>query len=318
MSAVAIGANAAAPQLYFDRPADFFEETFVIGNGTQGAIIYGNPDRERLSLNDITFWTGEPDNTVYSPGAYKHIPAIREALDADNYELAEKLQQEVQGKYTNNYQPIGNLFIDFDNKGNASGYKRTLNLEDATARVSYSKDGNPITTEYIASAPDSLIAVKITAERPIGFTLSFESPIKGVKVESSGHGIIAEGRAAAASIPSYVKLPDNEKMIYQEGHGIQFQTQVRVISDGAKVTASDGKLKVADCQDATIIIAIATSFNGPRTNPDTDGRDFRAIATRLADSGEKKHMNRSAEIISQTIPDSSRAPKSTWENRIPN
>jgi len=288
MSAVAIGANAAAPQLYFDRPADFFEETFVIGNGTQGAIIYGNPDRERLSLNDITFWTGEPDNTVYSPGAYKHIPAIREALDAGNYELAEKLQQEVQGKYTNNYQPIGNLFIDFDNKGNASGYKRTLNLEDATARVSYSKDGNPITTEYIASAPDSLIAVKITAERPIGFTLSFESPIKGVKVESSGHGIIAEGRAAAASIPSYVKLPDNEKMIYQEGHGIQFQTQVRVISDGAKVTASDGKLKVADCQDATIIIAIATSFNGPRTNPDTDGRDFRAIATRLADSGEKK------------------------------
>ena len=56
--------------LKFDRQADFFEESFVIGNGTQGAIIYGNPSRERISLNDITFWTGEPEKGVYSPGAY--------------------------------------------------------------------------------------------------------------------------------------------------------------------------------------------------------------------------------------------------------
>ena len=46
--------------LKFDRPAQFFEETFVIGNGSQGGIIYGNPDRERISLNDITLWSGEP------------------------------------------------------------------------------------------------------------------------------------------------------------------------------------------------------------------------------------------------------------------
>ncbi|MDE6291136.1 MAG: glycoside hydrolase family 95 protein, partial [Muribaculaceae bacterium] len=52
-----IAAFAATPTIYFDRPAEFFEETFVIGNGTQGGIIYGNPARERISLNDITFWT---------------------------------------------------------------------------------------------------------------------------------------------------------------------------------------------------------------------------------------------------------------------
>ncbi len=100
-------ATAATPELYFNRPADFFEETFVIGNGTQGAIVYGNPLRERLSLNDITFWTGEPDSTVYSPGAYKAIPEIRAALDKGDYELAEKLQLKVQGHYTNN----GNLTV---------------------------------------------------------------------------------------------------------------------------------------------------------------------------------------------------------------
>ena len=46
--------------LKFDRPADFFEESFVIGNGSQGAIVYGNPSKERISLNDITFGPENP------------------------------------------------------------------------------------------------------------------------------------------------------------------------------------------------------------------------------------------------------------------
>ena len=184
----AMTATSATPTIYFDRPADFFEETFVIGNGTQGGIIYGNPSRERISLNDITFWTGEPDTAVYTPGAYKAIPEIRAALDAGDYRLAQELQKKVQGHYTNNYQPIGNLFIDFADKTEAQNYARKLNISDATAKVSYTKGNNEITTEYIASAPDSVIAVRITAKNPIDFTLSFESPIKKVEVSSSEKG----------------------------------------------------------------------------------------------------------------------------------
>lgn len=292
MSALAWGAlsaTAATPALYFDRPADFFEETFVIGNGSQGAIIYGNPEKERVSLNDITFWTGEPDTTVYSPGAYRHIPEIRAALDAGDYELAEKLQREVQGKYTDNYQPIGNLFIDFADKSKATDYGRTLNLENATAQVGYTKQGNHITTEYIASSPDSVIAVRISSERPIDFTLSFESPIKGATVRSDKNEIIAEGRAAANSLPSYVSMDADKKFAYDESHGTGFRTQIRVISPGAKVSAtSDGSLKISNSKDATIIVAIATGFNGAHVNPATEGKDFRGIAARLAERASKK------------------------------
>lgn len=288
LASASITASAATSSLFFDRPADYFEETFVIGNGTQGAILYGNPDKERLSLNDITFWTGYPDDRVYSPDAYKHIPAIRAALDEGDYELAEKLQHEVQGKFTNNYQPIGNLFIDFADKSIASDYKRILDIENAVAKVQYSKGDNIITTEYIASAPDSVIAVKITATRPIDFTLSFESPIKGTTVDAEGNCIIAEGRAAASSMPSYVNTPD-DKMVYEDGRGVQFQTQARVISSGARISAGDnGTLKVENAKETTIIVAIATSFNGNRVNPMTNGRDFRAIASRKADRASQK------------------------------
>ena len=63
-------------KLRYDRPADFFEEALVIGNGRLGAIVYGGTKQDRISLNDITLWTGEPDKKVYSPEAFKVIPEI--------------------------------------------------------------------------------------------------------------------------------------------------------------------------------------------------------------------------------------------------
>lgn len=304
LASAALTASAASSTLIFDRPADFFEETFVIGNGTQGAIIYGNPHNERISLNDITFWTGYPDDSVYSPEAYKQIPAIRTALDEGDYNLAEKLQHEVQGKYTNNYQPVGNLFIDFADKSEVYDYKRTLNIENATAEVQYSKGGNLISTQYIASAPDSVIAIKISAAKPIDFTIGFESPIKGATVKAKSNCISAEGRAAASSMPSYVKIDDDKKMVYTEGIGVQFSAQTRVSAPDAKIyTGDNGTLIVKNAKDITIIVAIATSFNGNRVNPMTNGKDFHAIATRNAEHAEKKGFS---DILSQHVDDYSR------------
>ena len=293
--------SAATPTIFFDRPADFFEETFVIGNGTQGGIIYGNPSRERISLNDITFWTGEPDTAVYTPGAYKAIPEIRAALDAGDYQLAQELQKKVQGHYTNNYQPIGNLFIDFADKSEATYYSRRLNIADATAKVAYAKGDNEITTEYIASAPDSVLAIRLTAKKPINFTLSFESPIKKVEVSASEKGIIAEGSASYSSLPSYVDMPADQKMLYDDARGIRFRTDIRAIAPGAEVTpGADGTLTVKGATETLIIAAIATNFNGANNNPATHGTDYRSIASRKADKAAKKAY---ADILKDHIAD---------------
>ncbi|MDE5784694.1 MAG: glycoside hydrolase family 95 protein [Prevotella sp.] len=279
--------------LFFDRPADYFEETFVIGNGTQGGIIYGNPSKERISLNDITFWTGEPDTVVYSPGAYKYIPDIRTALDNGNYDLAEELQQKVQGHYSANYQPIGNVLIDFADKSEARDYVRCLNLADATAKVNYTKGCNEITTEYIASAPDSVIAIKISATQPIDFTISFESPILNCLTQASENGIIAEGYAAYFSLPKYLKIPQEQKMRYDPNRGIRFRTEIRAIASGGDIIHdANGSLTVKNALETTIIIAIATNFNGPDLNTATDGTDFRTIASKRASRAASKTFDK--------------------------
>ena len=281
--------SAATPVLFFDRPAEFFEETFVIGNGTQGGIIYGNPSIERISLNDITFWTGEPDTAVYSPDAYKYIPDIRAALDNGDYEKAEKLQQKVQGHYSANYQPIGNILIDFSDKSKVINYRRRLNLADAIAKVAYKKGSNEVTTEYLASAPDSVIAIKISTINPIDFTISFESPIKNYRTQSSEQGIIAEGYAAYISLPKYLKIPQEQKMQYDKNRGIKFRSDIRVVAQGATVIPNDnGSLTIKNATETIIIVAIATSFKGSDKTPATAGSDFVTTASRKASKAASK------------------------------
>ena len=55
---LSVMANDGQLSLHYNRPAFFFEESLPIGNGTIGAVVYGGMDEERLSLNDITLWTG--------------------------------------------------------------------------------------------------------------------------------------------------------------------------------------------------------------------------------------------------------------------
>ena len=93
--------GAGAQTLLYNKPAEFFEEALVIGNGTLGGVVYGGTEHDRVSLNDITLWTGEPCNMkVFSPDAHKSIPAIREALRQGDYSKADQLQHDVQGHFS--------------------------------------------------------------------------------------------------------------------------------------------------------------------------------------------------------------------------
>lgn len=281
-------ASANDLTLKFSKPAQFFEETFVLGNGTQGAIVYGDPGRERISLNDITLWTGEPDTAVYSPDAYKSIPAIREALDKGDFVQAEELQKAVQGRFTNNYQPVGNLFIDFADKSYATGYLRTLDLNDATARVRYTKGNNDIRTEYIYSAPDSVMAVHLTSSKPMTFTVSFDSQLP-CSVDAQGDAILARGHAAYTSMPSYTGNAF-EKIKYEDGRGIKFATAITADAKSGRVSAADGKLTVTDTRDVTLWVSSATNFAGARVNPSRSTINAAEVAQRRVAAAEKRGL----------------------------
>ena len=92
------GAQKQLPmKLWYNRPAQYFEESLPIGNGKMGALVYGGTDRDQLFLNDITLWTGQPVDRNEDAGASQWIPEIRKALFNEDYQLADSLQLHVQG-----------------------------------------------------------------------------------------------------------------------------------------------------------------------------------------------------------------------------
>ena len=65
--------------LWYKQPAQYFEESLVLGNGKMGASVFGGVQSDKIFLNDATLWSGVPVDANMNPEAYKNIPAIREA-----------------------------------------------------------------------------------------------------------------------------------------------------------------------------------------------------------------------------------------------
>jgi alpha-L-fucosidase 2 len=80
------------------------------------------------------------------------------------------------GKHT--YQTLGDLFLEFEGLGEITNYKRELDLRNAITTTIFESDGVNYTREVFASAPDQVIAVKISASEKgkLNFTTWLERP----------------------------------------------------------------------------------------------------------------------------------------------
>lgn len=306
--------------LRYDRPAKYFEEALVIGNGNIGAIVYGDETGERLSLNDITLWSGEPRPEAYDPEAYKAIPEIRAALEREDYRAADSLSHKVQGYYTNNYMPLGTLNVDYLNRkaGDAKGYHRELDIANSKASAGYSVNGYPVDTEYFASAPDSVIVVRISTKDPAGMDavmwldsqLPYEATSKGTEISLVGY-------APYFGMPGYTG--DSKGNYFDPDRGTRFNTLLRAVNVGGKLEATiGGRLKATGVKTLTLYVTNATSFNGYDKNPATEGKDHQRIARNRLDQAMthsyediwkrhntdyKKYFDRVQIDFGQTAPD---------------
>ncbi len=282
MLLTAITGVSEAQMMHYDRPATFFEEALPIGNGRLGAMVYGGVDTLRLSLNDLTLWTGEPDCQPVNPTAYTHLPAVREALFSEDYAAADTLVMALQGKETEKYQPLGTLYIAFlgDNTP-VSHYQRALDLSTATVTSDYSIGSSTIHTESFASSPDSVIVVHLTTDAAEGLSLRVSlTSLLPHDTSVTSSQIVSTGYAAYAANAYYLTGEHGEQLFYDPDRGIHYCTIVSVDSAPGTVTADDSSLIISGSPEVTLYIVNATSFNGADKDPVRQGIDYCSEATR--------------------------------------
>ncbi len=248
--------------LWYNRPAQYFEESLPIGNGKLGALIYGGTEQDKLQLNDITLWTGQPVDRDEDAGASKWIPEIRKALFNEDYRLADSLQLHVQGHNSQYYQPLATLLINDYNRGQASNYHRQLSLDSAICKTTFMRDGVRYEREYWASNPDKMIAIRLTADRKESLNV---------------------GLALTSLVPHKVKASQNQLTMTGHATGdadnsIHYCTIMKVVNRDGSVQAVDSTLQLTGVSEAIVYIVNETSFNGYDKHPVRQGADYINLA----------------------------------------
>lgn len=273
--------------LFYDKPASAFEEALPIGNGSIGAMVYGEPVHQHFSLNDITLWSGEPDKGAGHPdliatglngSGEQALQAVREALQREDYATADTLQRRLQGHYSETYLPLGTLRMDLDSCA-VSGYSRRLDLDDATVTVEFLRDSAVFRETVFASAPDSVIVIRLQSEKPLNLSLALESQLPNA-IHSEDAYIKMDGYAPYHAYPVYFEYKElsPSRELYDASRGIHFRTGLQVDAPGANVISEDGVLKIEGLSEATIYLVNSTSFNGPFKDPVKEGLPYASLA----------------------------------------
>lgn len=155
-------------RLWYQKPAEKWCEALPIGNGALGAMVFGNPEREMLQLNEDSVWSGKKLNRI-NPDAQKYLPKIRALLREGKISEAEKLTLYALSGTPNSersYQTAGEFYLNCPDCKQYTDYQRELDLEEGMIRVSWRTGETCYSREYLASYPDGVIACKMKAEGP--------------------------------------------------------------------------------------------------------------------------------------------------------
>jgi alpha-L-fucosidase 2 len=276
---LAIGlARAENLVLKYDQPATDWEKgALPLGNGRIGAMVFGGVDEELITLNEDTLWSGSPYEWD-SPAGKEHLPEIRRLVLAEKFGEAAKLTRKLQGAYSQSYMPLGNLRFKFFRQSQLAEFRRNLDISDAVAEVAYTTNGYEHRRKVFVSYPDQVLVVQLGTDDPGGlhFEVTLESLLEH-KLSHAGHAdFLMNGHAPIHAAPSYQNV---ENPIIQRddkrGTGMRFSVRVRARHDDGEVRADDKRITVKGSKQATLLVAIDTSFNGFDKLPDGQGIDER-------------------------------------------
>ena len=264
-------------QLWYNSPAQAWEEMLPLGNGRLGMMVDGDVHEEHIILNEISMWSGcEADYA--NPDAAESLKDIRDLLlQGKNAEAQDVMykrfvpRKPTEGGTYGSYEVLGQAVIKHklpDLKKDAY-YSRTLDLPTATVSVAF-KDESETTSyyrNYFVSREDDVMVVEIGSSADCNVAFEFFLDRAGrCSLEHATDGMLH----------MYGTLNSGMEGV----EGMKYSAYAKVITEGRHacvkaVTAEDGTpmLEVSNADKAWIIISAATDYLA--------GKEYEDVARRL-------------------------------------
>jgi alpha-L-fucosidase 2 len=271
--------------LWYRQPAKEWTQALPVGNGRLGAMVFGGVDKERLQLNEVSLWSGSPQDAD-NPEALAALHEVRKLIFDGKYREANAIANKklvckgagsrgasgTRSQY-GSYQTLGDLTLSFDGTGETSDYRRELDLDTAIAAVSYRQEGATFRRQVFSSAPDQVVVVRLTCDKPgrIGFTVNLSRPERFTTNVEGTNGLVMTGQ-----------MNDGK----DGNDGIRYVARLRAIAEGGTISAADGKLRIDDADAVTLLLTAYTDYR--LLPPDYHGNNpERATAGQLAQAAAK-------------------------------
>jgi alpha-L-fucosidase 2 len=316
-------AFAATPdnglRLWYKHPAPDWNEALPIGNGRMAAMIFGGVPVEHLALNEDTLCSEEPGTSDVDLDVTKLFDQVTGLLRNRQYaEAGDLITRHWTGRAWPCYQPLGDLELHFEgHSGSPEEYVRELDLTGAQSRVTYRENGVTYHREYFASHPDGVIVARITASQP--GALNFRATLGSV--HPTAH-ISAQGRDQIEMIgqaPGFVlrrtfewvenrgeqwkypelwdkdgkRRPNANVVLYGKdigGRGTFFAARLKAIAKDGQIEARADGLAIRNASEVTLLLTMATSFNGPSKSPSKEGVDPAKLAAAAMERASAKNF----------------------------
>lgn len=236
-------------KIWFNQPADNWNNALPVGNGRLGAMVFGGVEKERLELNEESVWTGEPRWDA-NPAALKNLPKVRKLLFEGKYKEAEELAQKgILGNKPRNpvatYQALGDISLEFGPQRSLSNYRRELDIEEAVTRVSYTSNKVNFLREVFSSAPDQALVIRLTADKAgsLSFTLRLTRQGNKAHITVSGNDITMKEHTG-------------------DGIGVNLTARLKLNAEGGIMNSGGDSIRVEKANSVTIFLTAATDYFG--------------------------------------------------------
>ena len=158
-------------------PAECWNDTTPLGNGTLGASVYGCVYDERILINHEALYNwvcnkGYPDISY----ALKEVRAL---MDEGRYKEANTYYTDIIKKtdFRSNkgkFFPAFDIHLIFETEAAPENYQRVLDMENGVCTVSYTENGVECTRTVFASQRERAVIVNLKKTKPFSVKISLE------------------------------------------------------------------------------------------------------------------------------------------------
>lgn len=266
-------------KLWYQQPADEWMKSTPLGNGRLGMTVFGGVEKETISLNEITMWSGQYDKFQERAAGKETLNDLRQLFFDGKLEEGNRMASEVLAGTPHSFGshvPVGDLKIEFEYpKGQVTKYNRELNLENAVNEVTFNVGGVTYKREYFCSNPDDALVVRLSASKKgaLNCTVSLDL-LREAIISNLDKGLEFSG---TVSFPK------------QGPGGVDFMGKVGVSVDNGKVTSANEKITIKNGTTATIVFDVRTNYSNTQYKKDCVSTVNKALAQKY-ETLKNKHI----------------------------